>query len=1071
MAQTWDGAGLDTGLDSMDENKLNELFDILNGLKETKGSEDLNKAAFSIIKKYGFKEEEKAFSNLKTFFPEIERPLFIQLLKAVLSSPNKDRALNGLEQALHKFTWEGIKPFIKAYTSLKNIAVIMAASPYLTQIILKNYNVLAEIFLKGGLFKEKSLSVFVKELSKFTEGADNAGQVAKNLRQYKQREYLRIGARDLCGIAPFEDISRELSDLASASLEVAFNHSIKSLKCKYGSPMEFLHNGTGTEARFSVVAMGKFGGRELNFSSDIDIIYLYSSDKGETTGIETPTGIRGKIDLHTFFIKLSEMITRLIGQTTDEGFVFRVDLGLRPEGENGDLANSLRSMEIYYESWGQTWERGALIKARPVAGSLELGRRFIDMVMPFVYRRYLDFTAIEDIKGMKERIDHQIVNKKNTLDIKLGRGGIREIEFFVQALQLINGGKNPNIREVNTLKALEALKSEGYIADDEAAELSKIYVFFRDVEHRLQIIYCRQTQTLLEDKDELNCIAKTLRPSLYDAERLIERLRTSMERVHSIYNRLFYDPSRALKEEVDPYIIAIFEEGFSQDETKKILLKKGFKDLDRALSNIKLLKEGRPFIHYSPKARQCLKKMAPYLFLKVLEMPDQGLALSNLERFLAFIGPNTTYLSLLSENREVMEALVNLFGTSAFLSRFLIEHPGLLDNFITGESRKEIKDKSEMTDELNLYLSEAGDYEEALNLLRRYRNTEVLRIGVNDINRRIKAHQVSEQMSCLADVCLEKALEIAWKELSRRYGEPVARKGDLKEKIPFCIIGLGKLGGTELLYGSDLDIIFIYLKDGETDGELAITAHEFFARLAQKIISILTTITKEGYVFKIDTRLRPSGSSGPIVTSFSAFERYHKETAQIWEKQALLKARFIVGDKPFGKAIISAAWNIICEKPLTIDDEKEIKRLRLRMEKELGKEDDSTIDIKFGRGGMVDIEFIVQALQLRYGRKNKDIRGANTINVIKKLEKKGLLSQKDCRFLSYTYSFYRGIENRLRIIEDRANSKINVKEPKLINILRSLNCKDIMSFLDVYNKKAAGVRMLYNTLLHQNSHP
>ncbi|MFQ5901413.1 MAG: bifunctional [glutamate--ammonia ligase]-adenylyl-L-tyrosine phosphorylase/[glutamate--ammonia-ligase] adenylyltransferase, partial [Thermodesulfobacteriota bacterium] len=819
------------------------------------------------------------------------------------------------------------------------------------------------------------------------------------------------------------------------------------------------------EAEFVVMGMGKLGGGELNFSSDIDILYIYSSDNGETEGVAKNGRITGRIDLHTFYIKLSRTITRLVSDITEDGFCFRVDLDLRPEGRNGDMANSMRSAEIYYESWGETWERSALIKARPVAGSISLGEDFLKMVKPFVYRRYLDFTAVDEIKGMKERIDISLLkDKKGFMDVKLGRGGIREVEFFIQTMQLINGGRDSCIRDKNTLVTIARLKERGYISDEEETSLKRAYIFMRNVEHRLQILHGRQTHSLPDHVRTIEILAKGLGFTENPYENFMERLKIETEDVHRVYNRLFYEPAKQLEEDTLKELIYL-----SQDEDGVLvrLSDYGFLEPKKAIKNLRLLKDGPPFAHYPARAKTLLQKIAPFLLTKIISSPAPDMALANMERFISSVGARRSLLSLLAENKGIMELMVRLFGTSAFLSRFIIEHPELLDSFITHETGGLLEGKDAVYKTLSGMVDQVSDYEDRLDALRRFRNIEILEVGIMDILGDIDSARVSDHITDLADASLQKAYYMAREELTKRFGAPSYRDKDGNcMQASFSILGLGKLGGRELIYGSDLDIIFVYSHSGETMGRetRVISNHEFFARLAQRIISIISLITPEGFVFKMDTRLRPSGSSGPLVTSFEAFEKYHREKAAVWERQALLKMRSSAGDRGFGEDVVSLAQELIYCKPLLMEDEQEIHRLRMRMERELGKETDNRIDIKFGEGGLVDIEFLVQFLQLRHGNEMGGVRGANTLKVLDGLKEARLIVTEDYHLLKDAYSFYRLIENRLRIVEDRASSEVIFSDPGLERLYKGLGFKDSEGFVKKYMQQRKEVRETYKRI-------
>ncbi|MBI5681895.1 MAG: bifunctional [glutamate--ammonia ligase]-adenylyl-L-tyrosine phosphorylase/[glutamate--ammonia-ligase] adenylyltransferase, partial [Deltaproteobacteria bacterium] len=979
----------------------------------------------------GFSDEKKALDNIKLLASTPLRDYIRDIIEHALSSPSPDDAVNNLERIIASYSEKIVKSLTlqpKTF-SLQPVIYIAGASNFLSNILVKDSSNLECLFLKNGLSTKKVFEDFSKELNKLCPASarNSFEAIAKILRQYRGREYLRIGARDVLNLATMEETTQELSDLASSCLALACRFCLEKLKGDYGVPMFIDTDGTEKEAEFAVIGMGKLGGRELNFSSDIDIIYIYSSDKGEV--VKTPdtrqqtTDTRHQtsdnrqqtsdLSLHAFFVKLSELITKLIGQVTEDGIVFRVDLNLRPEGKNGDLANSLRSAEIYYESWGQTWERAAMLKARTVAGSVKLGEGFLKMLEPFIYRRYLDFTAIEDIKGMKEKIDLSLLRRApDTIDVKLGYGGIREIEFFVQAMQIINAGKDKEIRAKNTLETIELLERQGYITAEDSNILRESYIFLRNVEHKIQIVEGRQTQAIPVKANEITKLARMMgfrdEAGARAEELFREKYSGVAEDVHEIYEKLFYKPSEELKEGVSKDVSIILSDEIEKGEGIEILKRLGFKEPEKAFENIRLLKHGSAFAHISQKARNILNKILPFLISRITSSPDPDMALTHLERFVSRIGGRGIFYSLLAENKKVMELLVKLIPTSAFLSHTFIEHPEIMDYLLSIDVHKPYKNKDEIRKELSLILDEVSDYEEKLDALRRFKNTEILRIGINDIFGEIDISTVSRQIAFLADAAIEKSCEIGLEEISKRYGMPSDKR--------FAVLALGKLGGEEITYSSDLDLIFVYGGAGETNGLKKVTNHEFFVKLCQKIIAALSVITREGFVFKVDARLRPSGSSGPIVITEEAFLKYHESKAEIWERQAGIKARFAAGDKGFGDETISKLHSIIyAGKPID-KDITELLRIRKRMELEIAKETSDRYNIKTGKGGLVDIEFAVQILQLK-----NNVRSQNTMQGLDKLSGQGIINRNDCDTLKDAYNFYRLMENRIRIVHDRAD--------------------------------------------------
>ena len=974
----------------------------------------------ALLETIGFAFPSRSAANIRLLTDTFSPPCLYNVIITSLTTPLADMALNNLERIAAIVSKEELSAICTKKGRLAQLLTVCGSSPFLAGILCRDPSYFS------GLFTNRQIDVKRDEEGSLATlralvGPDIGYQaLLPILRRFKYQEVLRIASRDLNGLAPLEEVTAELSDLASATLQVAYEVARCALVSEHGIPLMETPNGL-EEADLTILGMGKLGGRELNFSSDIDLIYFYSTDRGETAGV--PDGLggsKGKISLHTFFVKLAEMITRAISQVTAEGFVFRVDLGLRPEGKSGDMAISLLSAEIYYESWGQSWERAAMLKARPVAGNRGLGDRFLKLIEPFVHRRYLDYNLIEDIMAMKKKIDASLAREREgEYNIKLGRGGIREIEFFIQALQLVYAGKNPLLRIKNSLEALATLRDARIIKPDDCSDLCEAYRFLRTVEHRIQMVQERQTHSLPKKDDEMLALARRCG---FLRQNGLERFRNTLEkhrqRVSAIYGTLFLSRDERLKEEVQPDIYHFLDRSANPDLIKEMLSERRFERVDSAYENLLLLRDGPPKARLTERARRLLEKIAPLLLQEIFASPDPDLALSNLERFLCAIGPRSTPYALLAENRQILQLLVSLFGMSEFLSKIFIAHPELLDSLVARSSSSSFKKRQEMAAELTELLHRADDVEERLDVLRRYRHEEFLRIGMNDIYGRLGQTEVTTQLTWLAEVCLGAAYDMAKVELAR-YGQPTYRDASGTARTAcFTVIGMGKMGGFELNYHSDLDIIYIYDQQGLTDGEKQITNHEYFAKLGQKIISILTTLTREGYVYKIDTRLRPSGNAGPLVTSLQSFKEYHRNEAQLWERQALTKARVVLGEEPLRGSIEEVIRHTVYGFGIAQGAKEEINRLRIRMETEIARESEGSYNIKTGRGGMVDVEFVVQYLQLKHGRDYPDIRNTNTLIALKAMKSCDIISETHADGLLSGYKFLRRLENRLRIIHD-----------------------------------------------------
>jgi glutamate-ammonia-ligase adenylyltransferase len=932
------------------------------------------------------------------------------------------------------------------------IGALLGGSEFLPEQVARRPEIFEALFLQGGVLARPSTGALESEAVEAANRCSTEEEFKRALRRMKHREMTRIATRDLAGVSPLSEVTEALSELASAALEGAVRFARKTLSAKSGEPMASFPDGTRRPCRFVVLGMGKLGGLELNFSSDIDLIYLYETDRGETEGGPRP------LSLHQYFVRLGEAVTRIISEATEDGFVFRVDLRLRPEGTRGELVNSLRAAEIYYESWGQTWERSALIKARPVAGDRSLGDEFLRSIVPFVYRKYLDFTSIEEIKGMKDRINRAAArSRKDDRDLKLGAGGIREVEFFVQAHQLIYGGKDPSLRLRGTVEALSALSRLRIISEKEQADLTESYVFLRRLEHRIQAHRERQTHVLPQGEEDLRRLARAM--DLEGAEALLAALDRRSAAVQAIYARLFGSGRGAVPSGIPPEVQALFlPEPPPKDTTERLSLL-GFRDAEGARRNLDVLREGPPHVRISQRARQYLDHIAPEILYRAAKSPDPDMALSHVERFLSAVGARTMFYALLYEKPKVIEALVRLFGSSRFLSGFLLRHPERLDTFLRNDLSVLYKTKSDLRRELGEELAACDGYEQELDALRRFKHLETLRIGIHDMGGVLSLEEGMAQLSALAEALLTHALTLARREVRRRFGVPVV--AGTGQEASFFVLGMGKLGSEELSYHSDLDIIFLYSEAGETapdgtgreDGEFRkITNHEYFAKVAQRLISILTTSTREGHVYRLDTRLRPSGNAGPLVSSLDAFLRYHQGSAQLWERQALLKCRFVAGDRALGKEVEALARGFIYDRPLPPNAAEEIHRLRKRMEVELGREREDRLNLKVGRGGVVDVEFAVQYLQLLHGAEQPSIRARNTLKALYELQRAGIITLEQYKVLDGGYRFLRSMDVRLRLSHD---ASIDQFDPQVL----------APEQLGRYRKETGRIRKVYLELL------
>ncbi len=822
----------------------------------------------------------------------------------------------------------------------------------------------------------KPPNAFIEDTVGMQESLERRDQFISEIRKYKYGELCRIIYRDIKALGEFPDIMEELSDLASAILEAVFrfyNNEFHSSK----------------DGEFVIIAMGKLGGRELNLSSDIDLIYLY-----QDSGDPDP------------FFKLAERLTKAVSSVTEDGFLYRVDLGLRPGGGKSTIAVSLDGAIEHYFYWGDTWERAALIKARPVAGDISLGDKFVKQVEPFVYKKFLDYGSIEDLKDMKTKLEGLNLSR----DVKLGRGGIRNVEFFVQALQLVNGGEIKEIREKNTVKALEMLAEKKLIQREHSEDLIASYLFLRRVEHAIQLVDELQTHRVPTESGSLKMISRSLGFDNVDDLEMAYAYRTS--KVSEIFDQLFYEPSKKVEEEGKGFweLADFLTEGnVTEEQAMESLRRLGFNDPEGSIQIINVLLDPQKG-GLTQRGRMLARRVIPAFLKNILHSSDPDSALRNVERFISCIGWRTSIYAILAENPDILQLLSRLFCTSGFLSNFLIRHPEYLDVVTLRDSRREYETKEEMVEELKHLMHEEDSYEGKLNAIRRFKNAETLKLCLRDLNGEVDSLYVGRCLTRIAEASLEIAIRLAYEMV----GSNSRMRGMDANSSDIVIMGMGKLGGTEMSYNSDLDITFIY------DG----IDQEYFSRLGQKIISILSIPTVEGFAYKIDMGLRPSGQAGALVSSFESFERYHAVSAKLWERQALIKARPSAGNMKLGSKVMNIINYFVYEKSLADDFHKEIHHLRGRMEKELARESKAKLNLKTGRGGLVDIEFLIQMLQLRFGGSHIDVRRQNTMEALNGLRSCDLINERFYRVLNDGYHFLKRLENLLRLVHDRSISEI-----------------------------------------------
>ncbi len=872
-----------------------------------------------------------------------------------------------------------------------------------------------KLIKSGDLFRSYKPGEYHKRLENALKHIENETELMSALRKTRRYEMTRIACRDLGKKAGLFETMSDLSAFADACL----HHALLSLEKwhmeKYGAPAA----SDGSLQKLVIIGMGKLGAKELNFSSDIDLIFLYP-DSGNTKGKKT--GITN----HDFFTKLCRSLIRVIGSNTHEGMVFRVDTNLRPYGESGPLVMSFDMAESYYHEQGREWERYAWIKARAVAGDTVSGEKFLKSLNSFVYRRYLDYGVFESLREMKEKISLEVRRRGMKDNIKLGPGGIREIEFFGQIFQLIRGGVIPALQERGILKVLETLLTEKFINTKVKNELEKAYVFLRNTEHRLQEYSDSQTHVLPKDSKEKERLALSME---FDSwENFYTGLKNNMANVHAHFNRLL--KSEKSKDKKDAGFTSLWENPEDDRENRKIILRAGYKNAGSTISNLKIFKsalEGSKSI--STQGTERISRLMPVLIEKagLAQRPD--IALDRILALIKSIKRRTSYISLLLENPDTLLHLVKLADMSAWIINFLTRHPVLLDELIDHRTLYTPPERQELEEDMERRMAriDPDDLEYIMDELRIFKQVNVLRVAAADISDAMPLMRVSDHLSHIAEVALETITKLAWDYLVKKHGVPKCDHELLPEEMGFVVIAYGKLGGIELGYGSDLDLVFLHSgASGPTDGEKPIDTTTFYARMGQRILHMLTTHTATGKLYEADMRLRPSGSSGILVCHMDGFGSYQMNEAWTWEKQALIRARPVAGDKSLRKKFNNIRAEVLGQKRDAGNLKQDITNMRMTMKKELLKHEPGIFDLKQGPGGMVDIEFLVQYLVLKNAFDYPGLlKWTDNVRLIACLQKYGIIDETCAYFLRKAYLCYRSAGHKLSLREKPAKISEN----------------------------------------------
>nr|VFJ66651.1 MAG: glutamate-ammonia-ligase adenylyltransferase [Candidatus Kentron sp. DK] len=914
---------------------------------------------------------------------------------------------------------------------------VLACSDFVANTCIRNPALLSDLLESGDLARTYPVDHYRQRCRAALSPVSSEEELLPILRKIRQREMVRIAWRDLAGMAALDETVRDLSAFADAIIDGALD-KLHGWSCqRFGVP----HSEAGDPQRLVVLGMGKLGGEELNFSSDVDLIFCYPST-GHTRfepGAAGRVAKRNELSNEEFFIRLGRGLIRLLGQKTEDGLVFRVDMRLRPFGASGPLAGSFDALEDYYQIHGRDWERYALIRARPVAGDIAAGNALLERLRPFIYRRYLDFGAIDALREMKALIAREGQRKGDRDNVKTGPGGIREIEFLAQALQMIHGGRAPDLRARPTLVVLLRLGGRGHLAEPAVKELSEAYRFLRAVEHRLQEVDDQQTHHLPEDESERERIAIGMGfGSWADLFRELERRRNN---VQQHFDDIFApvatpDAGEAAgrdtggDRESDPLDSDAL---LAMDDTQGIaaLGELGFSDAVGAWEIVRTLDDNSPLRFLTERGRARLKKLLPLVLHAAASRDGSRTTLARIFQVLEAIGRRSVYFSLLVENPVALEQLVRLCAASPWIARQIAHFPLLLDELLSPEILYAPPNIPEMKNDLAVRFAviTPGDTEQEMDALRQFKQANVLRIAAADVCRVVPLMVVSDHLTNLAKVCLDAVLDLAWRDLVKRHGDPGNREGEHTEgpdvtgteNSGFLIVAYGKLGGIELGYGSDLDLVFLYDGAGDPIGEKRVERGVFFARLGQRIIHYLAAGTAAGMLYEVDARLRPSGRSGFLVSNMDAFTEYQRNDAWTWEHQALARARPVAGDLALARRFEAVRAEILHKRRNPERLRAEVREMREKMRRELDRGRKGIFDLKQGAGGITDIEFLVQYGVLRWAdRLGEGLRYTDNIRLLEGMANAGVMAREDADLLADAYRSYRATVHALALEEREA---------------------------------------------------
>ena len=845
--------------------------------------------------------------------------------------------------------------------------------------------------------------------------------LSARLRTLRRREMVRIAWRDLSGAAKLTETLEDLSALADACVDAALTWLYDAASRRHGEPRDE----RGRAQRLVVLGMGKLGGRELNYSSDIDLIFAFP-EHGSTAGPRP-------LENQEFFLRLAQKLIRVLDALTADGFVFRVDMRLRPFGDSGPLVASFAALETYYQSQGRDWERYAMIKARAIAGDLEAGERLLETLRPFVFRRYLDYGAFESLRNLKAMIAQEVERKGLQDNVKLGPGGIREIEFIGQAFQLIYGGREPPLRVRGIREVLERLADSRRLPEDAVDRLQHAYDCLRRTENRLQAWQDRQTHRLPEDDTGRLRLAFSMGFADWPAFR--QTLDAHRSFVAERFAQVFALGREAPVAEGMAALAAVWHETVSREAAAARLAAAGYDHPPAALEALDRLRGSLAYRSMSAHGRERLDRLMPALLREAGNGPQPAVTLARLAPLLEAVARRSVYLALLHEKPVALGQLVALAGASPWIAEQLTRFPVLLDELLNPAVLYAPPGPEALAAEVRQMLSRVpeGDHEAHLLVLRQFKQINVLRVAAADVSGALPLMVVSDHLTAIAETLLHEALVQAWADVTVRHGLPRCVVDGVARTAGFAIIAYGKLGGLELGYGSDLDLVFLHDSAGEeqeTDGERPLDNATFFARLAQRLIHVLTAPTGAGVLYEIDTRLRPSGRAGMMVASIDGYAAYQRAGAWTWEHQALVRARPVTGSAAIAERFCALRQEVLARVREPAVLRREVREMREKMREHLGSRNPAAFHLKQDRGGMADIEFIVQYLVLAHTAEEPIlVRYTDNVRQLAALEATGILRSADANLLRDAYRQLRRRAHLAKLRDEPATITGNELKP------------------------------------------